>query len=143
MASLVFLIGTCALLLGFFAMVRHEERVERRFFAPTRESLDRQVAQLAFIVAHVDFAAFVKEEAQRLMRRVGHALAGGILQAVRAVERSLTRTVRSFRMRHAEDSAPRENAREFVKTLSEFKGTLKATHPEVPAPGPEERNSGA
>lgn len=78
-------------------MVRHEERVERRFFAPTRESLDRQVAQLAFIVAHVDFAAFVKEETQRLVRRVGHALAGGILQAVRAVERSLTRTVRSFR----------------------------------------------
>jgi hypothetical protein len=128
---LVFLLGTCALLIGFFVMVGYEERVGRRFCTPVRDSLDKRVAQLVFIAAHVDFAAFVREEIRHLARRVGHAIVGSSLQVVRVIERALTRTVRSFRMRYVEHPAPRENAREFVKTLSDFKETLKATPPDI------------
>jgi hypothetical protein len=54
------------------------------------------------------------------------------LLAVRAIERFLTRIVRSLRTRHSADIVPHENAREFVKTLSDFKGHLEETRPDVP-----------
>lgn len=78
--------------------------------------------------------AFVREEVRRLAARISHDLAHLSLQAVRTTERLLTRLVRHLRSRHTIDTidtVPRENVREFVKTLSDFKSQLKGTHPEV------------
>lgn len=103
-----------------------------RLFASTRERFDTHVERLVFIAEHVDFAAFAREEARHLVLRIGHDIAHRSLQAVRAVERFLTHVVRTFRMRHRAPEAPRENAREFVKVLSDFKGQLEANRPDIP-----------
>ena len=101
-------------------------------FAEKRAHLDAQVERLEFILTHVDFKAFLREEAHRITQSVTHDIARISLNVVRSVERSLTRLVRRIRMERNVDAGVRENAREFVKTLSDFKDQLKETAPEVP-----------
>ena len=132
MANLFFILTTLVLLVSFFALVGYEERRGTRVFASVRMRLDQQVIRLAFIFAHVDFGAFFLDEMRRLAVRLGHDIAYLSLLVVRATERLLTHAVRHLRTRHAVDAVPRESARGYVKTLSDFKGRLKATHPEVP-----------
>lgn len=130
MAHLVFVLSALALLAGFLALTQYEARRGARFLAPVREHLDRSAARAEFILAHVEFAAFAREEARRAMHRIGHDIAHISLLAVRAAERLLTRLVRHMRVQHGVSAAPRENARPFVQTLSEFKDKLKAARPE-------------
>lgn len=131
MAPLFFILITIVLLGGFVALTDYEVRRGIRVLAREREHLDHQVERIHFVLEHVDLGAFVRDEIRRLVAFVSHAVAHLSLQAVRAIERLLTRAVRYLRSRHVADTAPRENVREFVKTLSDFKGSLKATHPEV------------
>lgn len=109
------------------AVTRYEAAHGARFFSSKRLEIDRTVERLVFIVAHVDFAAFLKEEVHIVLTRISHAIAHLSLRVVRAVERLLTRVVRRLRIRHATIAGreSRENAREFVKTLSDFKDTLQ------------------
>ena len=132
MAYLFLVLVSFALLTGFFALTQYEARTGTRFFADRRARLDTQVEQVEFIVAHVDLVAFAREEINRALSHLGHTIAHLSLQAVRATERLLTRLVRHLRTRTEEVPAPRENAREFVKTLSDFKETLKENAPDVP-----------
>ena len=120
-----------ALLIGFLVLTQYEMRHGMRFFAPKRQTLDTQVARAEFIIAHVDFAAFARDEIRHATNRLVHVVVNASLQAIRAIERVLTRAVRSLRIRYADTVAPRENAREFVKTLSDFKETLKTAPPEI------------
>jgi hypothetical protein len=129
-AHLIVLLVSLALLAGFFLLTQHEARQGVRFFAARRDAFDTQVERIEFVVEHVDLGAFAREEIRHATNRTGHAIANLSLQAVRAVERLLTRAVRYLRVRH-EVAAPRESAREFVKTLSDFKDGLKATHPDI------------
>ncbi len=131
MAYLIFIVGACTLLGGFFALTWYEERRGTRLYAPARMRFDQKVSRIEFILAHVDLVAFAREEIRRAVSRIGHDLVHISLQAVRIAERLLTRLVRHLRTRHPEDTAPRESARPFVKTLSDFKDRLKATHPEI------------
>ncbi|MBU6214391.1 hypothetical protein KGM48_00905 [Patescibacteria group bacterium] len=131
MPSLLLILGTIALLGGFIAMTAYETGRGSRFFSARRARLDRLVERISFIIEHVDFAAFLRDELRHLAHRIGHDIAHLSLQIVRAIERILTRLVRSFRVREA-GSAPRESTRAFVKTLSDFKEHLKATAPEIP-----------
>jgi len=101
-------------------------------FADTRARLDGYVIRASFIFAHVDFKAFIREIAIRVGHRVAHDIAHFSLLIVRAVERFLTRVVRYLRTRRAADIVPHENTREFVRTLSDFKGQLEDTRPDVP-----------
>lgn len=101
-----------------------------RFFAPQRQKLDKSIARVEFIVEHVDFAAFVREESHRFASIVGHVVAHFSLRIVRSIERLLTRFVRYLRTRHPVDNHPGENTREFVKTLADFKGRLKDAMPD-------------
>ena len=133
MACLIAVLVLLALLIGFVVLTRYEARRGARFFAPERDALDKNVERVEFIVAHVDLMAFAREEFSRALNQIGHTIAHLSLQAVRAVERLLTRLVRHLRTRNQESVAPRETAREFVKTLSDFKDTLKATHPDSDA----------
>lgn len=131
MEYFVFVTLSIALLVGFVMLTRYESRRGIRVRAALRDRLDADAERVAFILAHVDFAAFLKEEVHRVMTRLGHSIATISLQSVRAVERLLTRLVRHMRTKHPEGGEPRESTREFVKTLADFKGNLKATHPEI------------
>ncbi|MEK7145103.1 MAG: hypothetical protein AAB794_04605 [Patescibacteria group bacterium] len=131
MTPLIFILVTIALLGGFLALTDYEVRRGTRFFALQRARLDHTVERAEFIFTHIDFGAFVRDEIRAFVARMGHDIAHLFLQAIRAVERLLTRFVRYMRSRHEADTAPGENVREFVKTLSDFKGSLKATHPEI------------
>lgn len=133
MAYLIAVLVALAFLVGFVALTQYESRRGFRLFAHARAELDAQVGRIEFIVEHVDLAAFVREEAHHAVNRIGHWVAHLSLQVVRAVERFLTRLVRHLRRRNEETVAPRENAREFVKTLSDFKETINAVHPEIDA----------
>ena len=131
MAYAIFILASLLFLIGFFVVTNYEMRRGIRFFAPLRARLDHAVAQVEFVLMHVNLAAFVHDEIRHAAHRIGHDIVHLSLQAVRAIERLLTRLVRYLRPSHTVDTAPRENVRAFVKTLSDFKGQLKAIHPEV------------
>lgn len=132
MLSLTLVLISLALIIAFLAVTNYEMRGRRRFFAQERERLDRDVEQVLSVVTHVDFGALAREEARRLLGRVSHDIAHVSLQLVRATERLLTRLVRSLRSRYASHSTLDEgSAREFIKTLSDFKVKLKETRPDV------------
>lgn len=129
--SYLLIIGvTLVLLIGFYLLVSYETARGVRLFADSRTRLDRGIDRILFIVEHVDLPAFIRDEVRHLVERFVHAVVTISLQLVRAVERLLARLVRHFRTREANMITPRENARAFVKTLSDFKGSLRA--PEVP-----------
>lgn len=129
----LFFIGlTILLLVGFFALTNWEARSGMRLFAAKRARLDEAVEKTTFVLQHVDLEAFLRSEIRRLVARLGHDAAHLSLQVVRAIERLLTRFVRYIRSRHGVDTAPRGNVREFVKTLSDFKDSIKGTYPEAP-----------
>ena len=132
MVPLIFILSTVILLVGFFVLSQHEVRRGTRVFALERNRLDEYTGRVTFILEHVNFGSFLREEINRLAHRVAHDVAHLSLVAVRATERFLTNIVRYLRARRAVDLTPRENAREFVKTLSDFKEQLKETPPEIP-----------
>lgn len=121
-----------ALLAGLFALSAYETKRGIRIFANSRTRFDERVTRIEFIFSHVDFSAFIRDLILRIEHRVAHDIVHFSLLTVRAIERFLTRTVRSLRVRHSADIVPHENAREFVRTLSDFKGHLEETRPEVP-----------
>lgn len=131
MAYLVFLLITLVLFVGFFVLTLYERGWGTRLLADRRERLDHHVGRVEFVLTHVDFAAFAREETRRFASHVGHRIAHFSLQMVRAVERLLTRLVRFLRSQHAVEVRPAGETREFVKTLSDFKDRLKDTMPEV------------
>lgn len=128
---IVFILVSLLLLVGFFVLTSYETRRGVRFFVLQRERLDRIVERTEFIVENVNLGEFLRDEIHHLIGRIGHDIVHFSLIAVRAVERLLTNLVRRLRTHPIVDEAPRETAREFVKTLSDFKGSLNATHPEI------------
>jgi hypothetical protein len=132
MAYLVLMFIAIVLLLSFIFALEYEASHGVRFFAPRRAALDETVLRIRFIVTHVDLAAFLAEEARHIVTVAGHAIVAISLKAVRAAERLLTRMVRHLRTRTENAEVPHENAREFVKTLSDFKDTLKTSYPGAP-----------
>lgn len=130
MTSLILILASLFLATGFGVLVSYESRTGVRFFGVYRKQLDVRVERVSFILTHIDFAAFVREEGKHLITRVGHDVVHVVLQSVRAVERLLTRVVRALRARREQrEEAPRETSRAFVKTLSEFKGDLETNRP--------------
>lgn len=132
MTYLFLILAALALLAGFLALTRYEAKRGARFFASLRTRLDRGIEHVEFILTHVDLGAFLRDEIRGFARRLAHDGAHFSLQAVRAIERFLTSLVRHFRMRQAVDAPPRESARTFVKTLSDFKVHLKTVRPNPP-----------
>jgi hypothetical protein len=130
-ANLIFVLISIALLSGFFTVIGYERGRGTRYFAVQRARLDAVIGRAEFILQHVSLGVFLRDEIRHLAGRAGHDIAHTSLLVVRAVERVLTRLVRRLRTHPEVDTAPRETAREFVKVLSEFKGNLKATHPDI------------
>jgi len=133
MTYLIFILAMLVLLAGFFALSDYETQRGVRVFARGRARLDENIERISFILTHIDFGSFLREEMRHIMHRIAHDIAHFSLQAVRATERFLTHLVRYLRTKHAVGTMPpHENAREFVKTLSDFKGHLEETRPEIP-----------
>lgn len=132
MAYLLLIALSSLLLAGFIALTQYETTHGVRYFAARREKLDGFVERAQFILEHVDLAAFLREEVRRAAAITGHAIVTLSLRAVRSVERLLTRLVRHLRTQHESIDAPHESTREFVRTLSDFKDTLKTTYPASP-----------
>ena len=116
---------------GFLVLNAYEKTLAERYYEEYRARLDKEVKRLTFILTHVDFAAFAREESHRIAGKISHYVAHLTLQAVREIERLLTRLVRYLRVHHQVEVRPAAEAREFVKTLSDFKERLKDTMPEV------------
>ena len=134
MLYLLLIFVSIVLLAGFLLLTEYEKRRGARFLAEHRMRLDQTVERVEFILAHVNLAMFLRDEIRHLLSRLGHDIAHLSLLVVRAIERLLTRLVRRLRTDPEREVAPRETAREFVKTLSDFKQNLQATHPEISAP---------
>jgi hypothetical protein len=118
------------LLLGSFgALAVYESGRPARFFADRRTHLDGFVDRVTFIIQHVDFASYIRDEVKRLAKRVSHDIVHFTLQATRSVERLLTRVMKHLRSRDPMLSATRESARPFIESLSTFKEQLAATRP--------------
>ena len=130
MMHLVIICITLALMFGFALLADYESRKGIRYAAVHRAKLDAKVEHLAFVLTHVDFMSFLRDEALHFVHRASHDVAELTLRAVRAAERLLTRIVRSLRTQKAVDPRPQSSAREFIKKLSEFKGQLQ--RPEMP-----------
>ncbi len=119
-------------LVGFLALTRFEAARGVRYAADRRAHLDRFVERMGFIIAHVDFAAWAKEETRMLGHRISHAVAHLSLQGIRMLERLLTRAVKHLRAKESlRDAAPRTTERPFIGTLAEFKTELSAARTEV------------
>ncbi len=131
MTHLIVILALFALLIGLLVLTSYESRRGKRFYASDRARFDSAVMRVEFVLAHVSLGAFLRDEIRHLAGRIGHDIVHISLLVVRAVERLLTRLIRRLRTHPEVDTAPRETAREFVKVLSEFKGNLKATHPEI------------
>ncbi len=129
MMNLLFVLVSLLLLTGFVMLTRYEARRGERLFAGYREELDKRVLKILFVLEHVDWGGYVKEEAIRIMLRLGHDIAHVSLRAVRAMERLLTTLVRHLRSQNLPQAGMREPLRPFVKTLADFKGHLEATRP--------------
>lgn len=128
---LIFILITLAFLAGFLALANREAHSGVRLYADYRSRFDKDVERIEFILAHIDLGAFLHGEIRHLASRIGHNVVHFSLLAVRAVERLLTRVIRHQHAKKEVDAIPVESAREYVKTLSEFKEQLDATHPEV------------
>jgi hypothetical protein len=132
MGYLVFTVAAIALFAGFLLLTRYEERRGVRTLALTRTDIDARVERLTFILTHVDFESFTREQLRVLAVHVAHDIAHLSLLSVRAVERLLSRLVKHLRTRHGIETASSAAPRAFVKTMSEFKQTLASTRPPIP-----------
>lgn len=122
-----------AVIAGFYFLTRYETARGARFFAAKRDALDQYISQSRFLVEHIDWKSLFREQGKRVIERLGHDVAHATLQSVRAAERFLTEFVRKLRSTGAHHHVSlRETSRPFVKTLTDFKGHLQATRPEMP-----------
>ena len=132
MTYVIAILASVLLLAAFLVLTAYESRRGTRLFEVERAKFDRLIGQFWFLLTHVDFAAFLKEETQRWSTRFGHYVAHLALQSVRAVERLLTRAVKALRAHeYMRDSGPRVSERPFIETLSNFKEHLSATRPDL------------
>ncbi len=135
MGYLIAIASSLVLFTGFLALTRYETAHGVRFLSRSRGKLDTRVDRVEFIMTHVDLAAFLREETERAWKRAGHDLAHLVLQAVRIVERVLTRVVRHLRTHEESTVRPtRAASREFVRKLSDFKSELSAAQAESETP---------
>lgn len=84
---------------GFLMLMLAEARTGRRVLAPLRSKLDTEVDHLAGIVRRAEFGALFFHGIRAGIEYVVRTAVHGILAAVRAAERLLTRTARELRTR--------------------------------------------
>lgn len=131
MTYLYLILASLALLGIYFIVTSYEMRRGTRFFESKRVAFDRFVERITFVLTHVDFAAFLRDEVRTVAKRLGHDFVQISLQGIRAVERLLTRVMKHLRSQNPMKSVSRESARPFIETLSNFKEHLASTRPQM------------
>lgn len=117
------------LLIVFLALTVFEARSGRRVLAARRYAFDAKVSRYAFIIAHVDWGAFSADIVRTWIERATHDIAHGALIAVRALERTLTRVVRTLRSRQEAPVLPPKAEIEPVTSIERITTTVrKAVH---------------
>ena len=128
MHYIIAILITLGLLAAFLVVVSIEERSGKRMLAGPRYNLDARVARVAFIVKHVDWGAFSAEIARTSFDRALHDTAHATLIAVRALERFLTRVVRSLRARQDTPVlAPRTTPPPVERAVAYLRKTVRRT----------------
>lgn len=121
MVALILVLSSIVLFVGFLFLTRFEERRGMRYVPNTREALDAQVNTVSTQVLNTNLSEATAAFLRRLGHRLLHDVAHISLLAVRWVERTLTRAVRSLRAKRAEQ-APSA----FVATMTDFKRDLRS-----------------
>lgn len=132
MGYLAFMALSIVLFASFLFLTRREAEKGARLFASSREALDVRVERLMFVLTHVDFESFVREQIRVIGAHVVHDVAHLSLIVVRSAEKLLSRVVKHLRARHGIETATSAAPRAFVKTMSEFKQHLSSTRPPIP-----------
>lgn len=121
MVAFILVLSSIVLFVGFLFLTRAEERRGVRYFPSTRDALDARVSTMSVQALNTD----IGETTASFLRRVGHRILHDVahisLLAVRWVERTLTRAVRSLRAKRAQQ-APSA----FVATMTDFKRDLRS-----------------
>lgn len=108
-----------------------EGKRHTRMFAGWRDRFDVRVNRASFIIQHVDWGAFLTDVTRTFLERALHDVAHASLIAVRFLERILTRTVRTLRMRRQEQlpaaPLPAPKASLLTETVTYLKTTLRKT----------------
>lgn len=124
MTALILMLLSLALLTAFLLLARSEAKRGARFAEPVRARLDRSVDRAAARLQDLDLEYTVKTHAKKGGERVLHDAAHYSLIAVRWVERTLTKAVRTLRARRAvasESSAFATTMKDFGQELRENK----------------------
>jgi hypothetical protein len=127
MSYLITILASLLLLMVFVAWSWFETRSGFRVLAGPRRKLDSQVARATFVIQHIDWRAFFAHVITSTAERIAHDAVHAILVLVRAVERMLTRNIRTLRERvaaSAADEAPVEGS-QLIATLIRFRKSLK------------------
>ncbi|MDB5195397.1 MAG: hypothetical protein JWO84_581 [Parcubacteria group bacterium] len=127
MSYLVAVLASLLLLVGFVMWSWLETRTGFRLFPRSRRRFDSKVARTAFVIRHIDWAAFFQHLARSSAERIAHDLVHTTLIVVRAMERMLTRTIRTLRERvaqSAEDGPPVEGS-QLIATIVRFRKSFK------------------
>jgi hypothetical protein len=127
MSYLISILGSLLLLTGFVLWSWLETRSGFRLFGGTRRALDRRVSRTAFVVEHIDWAAFFAHLARSTAERLAHDVVHTTLLVVRATERTLTRLIRTLRERLAKNAPVEEpvEGSQLIATLIRFRKSLK------------------
>lgn len=123
MSSLIAILVSLILLVGFLTLTSFEAVHGVRVLGGLRKRLDRKVGQASFILAHVDLGAFLRDAIRDGIERILHDIAHASLLAVRFLERVLTRFVRHLRGRAEE--MPVQPRRTFREALDHVKRTVR------------------
>ena len=127
MSYLSIILSSLLLLVAFVLWAHFETTRGFRVGASVRKRLDRQVARTGFVLTHIDWHAFTRHVTRTTLERVAHDVVHTTLVVVRAVERTLTRLIRSLRERVAkhEPSAEPVEGSQLIATLIRFRKSFR------------------
>ena len=99
MILLVAILVSGLLFVGFLSLTFAEARSGKRVFGFARRALDQKVENVGAVVRRADLGSLIFHGARAVIEYLVRLIVHGILVAVRAVERFLTRTAHSLRTR--------------------------------------------
>ncbi len=138
MAYLVAILVSFLILVAFLVLVRLETARGFRVLSGPRKRLDHNVARASYIARHIDWGGLITHVIVTNAERAAHDLVHGVLLLVRAVERTLTRLIRSLRERarkRAPETEPVEGSHLVAPRVRFRKSTRRQDKSTTKTPG--------
>jgi len=117
MGILVALLVVAALLAGFLWLTALERKRGKRIFERTRSALDHSTDETLSYLSSDTTRASVARSVRISLDHAAHEVVHGILQAVRFIERMLTRLTREIRGRRAKLADPSPKSEEVSSSV--------------------------